>query len=496
MIDGKLLLRRITAFSSWCTEVISVALVMQFVIAGICFSLLFPIFRTPDEEFHYKAALTSYATIAQHKDTYCGLGMDLGRLTLQPDGTIGAKAWAVEGLQQVCGRHITYGWVLNYPSVLIASALTDDHDSSRLAVLLRFYLSRILNGMFVALVMLRLVQLIHRHGLRPGAFLLLGFCLAPLLLQQSWSVNADVPVNLLALELAILAIYIDCCDKWDAVLFAVVGAVACSSKPIITPLIPGILMAAYGFHDPESSLSWSYLRRLLTKKFVMIGLAAMVFGVVTSFLQIGAEKSKGQSHIQEQLTFALEHPSIVWAMVNNQLKAFFAHGIHFFSGSLGYFKVQTPPYILMAYPRLLAFFLTVEATLGISLLTKKVQRLRKIELNWQKSAYLGLSSLFTVITLYVSAAIPVFVMYLVWTKPGALDIEGVQARYFYPVVLSAIGFVGGSFGLLIPKGAGESKLENISYTRSKIFGVLVFVTVAICYWMLLFLNIARHYYAQ
>jgi hypothetical protein len=472
---------------------LSLGLVVQFVLAGICFALLFPVFRTPDEEAHYKTGLSNYAWITRGQSTYCGYSMDLRNLATQPDGAITTQSLETDRLQELCENHITYGWVLNYPSVLLASAFTSDRANSKKSALLRFYLSRFLNGFFVAITMLRLVQLMSRWGPRAGSFLILCFCLSPLFLQQSWSVTADVPVNLLGLQLAIVAIYFDRLDGWDLGIFALTAIIACSSKPIIAPLIPAVLIIAYGLHDQSARLSWSYLKNLFKQRFFLVGMAAAIFGVATAFLQIGAEDSKGHPHFRQQLQFAMENPGKTYVLLQESLKFFFSESIHFFAGALGYFKVATPDYMIRLFPKLLSFALLTEMAIFGAFLWQRLKIREFGDLLRGRLQFVAAGSVLTAITLYVSALIPVFIMFLVWTPVGSTRVEGVQVRYFYPVVLAGIGCIGGLAGL-VKLPTAQIIPSNRETVRARTSLLAVFALMGLGYWLSLLYNIVKFYY--
>ncbi len=472
---------------------LSLGLVIQFILAGTCFALLFPMFRTPDEEAHYKTGLSNYAWITRGQSTYCGYSMDLRSLASQPDGQITTHSLETNRLQELCEKHVTYGWVLNYPSVLLASAFTSDRANSKQDALLRFYLSRLLNGFFIAITMLRLVLLMSRWGPRNGSFLILCFCLSPLFLQQSWSVTADVPVNLLGLQLAIIAIYFDRLDVWDLSVFALTSVIACSSKPIIAPLIPGILIIAYGFHDQKSRLSLSYLRHLFKQRFFLIGIAATIFGVITAFLQVGAEEGKGNPRIRQQLQFVIEKPVETFEMLQRCLRDFFSTSINFFAGHLGYFKVSTPEFMIQFYPKLHAIVLLTEIVIFGVFLWQRFRVREFGDLPRQRLRFIVAGSVLTSATLYLSALIPIFVMFLVWTQIGATGVEGVQARYFYPVLFAGIGFLGGLAGLAkLP--TAQIIPSNRDATRAKVFLLAIFCMIGFGYWFTLLYNIVRFYY--
>lgn len=472
---------------------LSLSLVLQFVLGGIGFAVLFPIFRTPDEESHYKTGLSNYAWVTRGNSTYCGYNMDLNSLTGQPDGSITNLAFDADRLQERCEKHVTYGWVLNYPSVLLASAFTSDRPTAKKVTLLHFYLSRFMNGFFVAAVMLRLVQLMSRWGPRSGSFFILCFCLSPLFLQQSWSVTADVPINLLGLQLAIIAIYLDKLDGWDIGVFALTSIIACSSKPILAPLIPGILIVAYGLHDSDARVSFSYFRNLIRQRFFLIGSASGVMGIAIAFLQVGAEQSKGNPRLPEQLKFVMDNPIKTFRLLQQCLTDFFIESIHFFAGHLGYFKISTPEFMIQLYPKILAMAVLVEAVILCHFFWQRLRVSDFRDLSSKRLRFISIASVFSAATLYVSALIPIFVMFLVWTKIGATNVEGVQARYFYPVIFSGIGLLGGLAGLAkLP--AAEFIPAKRHDTRIKVSLSFVFCLIGLGYWLTLLYDIVRYYY--
>jgi uncharacterized membrane protein len=93
----------------------------------------------------------------------------------------------------------------------------------------------------------------------------------------------------------------------------------------------------------------------------------------------------------------------------------------------------------------------------------------------------------------VSALIPVFIMCLVWTPVGSTRVEGVQVRYFYPVVLAGIGCIGGLAGL-VKLPTAQIIPSNRETVRARTSLLAVFALMGLGYWLSLLYNIVKFYY--
>ncbi|RYE41803.1 MAG: DUF2142 domain-containing protein, partial [Sphingobacteriales bacterium] len=458
--------------------------ILQFLIAGVLFALIFPIYHTPDEKSHYLAGLTNFAEIFQSKNEYCGNSTSL-ETKFPYDLKVSSSSFAEGPLETSCKSFHTYGWKLNYPSVLLSALVTEDSVKHPDHAYLRFYLARLLNGFFVVWIFYRLWQLIRTEGYRSGLGIIFLFLISPLFLQQSWSVTADVPVNILGLELALVMFYLRSLKKADLIAFGAIALIACSSKPILAPLIPVMLLISYGIHFKEASLNWGYLKSLIRQKFFIVGVVTAVIGVAVGFLQIGAEKSRGDNAIGAQLQFVLNNPFSAWLALQDTFNFFFRNTIYYFYTSLGYFKIPPPLYMSKIYERLTTLVMLLEL-LFLATWLKKRWSLGSSLWNAKRAAYVSITSFLGVVALYISALLPIFVMYLVWTPVGSSTVQGVQARYFFPVIFCTIALIASWIGLISGQTDirfnGMLKVKTNTDSVSFVATFALFSLLAICYW--------------
>jgi hypothetical protein len=429
-------------------------LAVSFVALGGATAFLLPPFYAPDERSHWLAAHHRVSKLSGGGGRVCSLDVALARhfekgVRFRPEDKLPADLFAgVDALEPACEERGFYrfGNVLSYPGVTLARALRWREPRSGGEALAGFFVARLLQGLVVALLLLRLVQLAHGEDrdAPPGLLALLALALSPLFLQQSFAITTDVVVNGFSLCLVTWLVFPDRLAWFDRAAFVVLGLAAALTKPVLVPVIPVLLVLVLLFGamrgGPRGPAPLS--RALLEPLSRMRGLAAAalviaLLGAVYMLRTSSAGSAGDPDQVARQLAFAAEQPGVVLAAIGARLGAIFATPRSFVE-PLGYMDTHLAPATHAHLVGLVGLLLLVEAAaLGRRLFGTAGWRERLAPWRAPLAALLAL----VVGALGLSVLLVCFKMYLIATPLRSERLFGVQPRYFFPHLLVCLGLV-------------------------------------------------------
>jgi uncharacterized membrane protein len=366
---------------------------------AIAFALLTPPFQSPDEVAHYwrSAAISRGNLIPDVKDgrPYCTVPVDARDLV--------AICWA-----EMAGKDVHYdraklreAWrlrprsetvQLSFPAFYTAIAYAPQSLAVGVSRLLRaptlagFYAGRIANGLAgVLLVALAM-------WLSPQAAWIFGIVgLTPMFLFLGGSYSADVVTTGLA-----------CC-----VIAAGRNAVAPLASALLALAKPGYALIPF-IASPRLRDRSERLRIGATLVVTVLCAWLAAASARTAYYQLRGDVPTDAS---AQLKHVVQEPL---RFVSIAAKDYVSHAAQYrdqLVGRLGWLDVGLPPFVIWSY---VIVFLYVALSTSISL--KIIERLT-----------IAMVAIATLLILSLS-------QYLVWTAVGSTAIEGLQGRYFLPVV--------------------------------------------------------------
>jgi hypothetical protein len=386
----------------------------------------------PDEPVHWQAA-QQRAMRVWGDPASCSLAfgladfVEVGRIAFQPEQKLAPGLFARLGaLSEKCPEPaLIYGSVLSYPVVLALRPLVGDGSPEQ--VLFFFYLARALQAALVVAALWRTVVLVRR----PGALTLALFCCSPLFAQQSTAVSADAVCLIASLGLCCLVLAWDEIAIGDGAWIATSMLAATFTKPLMVALfLPALLLALPAGVLQAPRRMWMVLdptrRALLVVALLLtlLGPAWLLIGPATPTASwiAGVDPAAQRAWIAAHPLTAL---GTLLAAVQREINL--SHLI----GPLGW--VDTPLIRPAArwFELLFKLVIVAEAAWALSRL-----RFRDLAtLPWARGLLL-----FGGLVAY--AVLAALAMFLYFTPVGAGAVQGLQARYLFPIVLLAIAGVG------------------------------------------------------
>ena len=402
-----------------------------------------------------------------------------------------------------CTKSRTYGWLLNYPSTIIAALVTPEESTIPKMAVLHFYLSRIINGIAICLLLYRILCLqSNNHELfRPGIATLFGLCLSPLFIQQSFTVTADVPVNLFAIFLFGLMLFEERWNKWDWFSFAIVGILACTSKPVIFPVILPFTLFSFLLRTDLLAPWKATAKKFLKSPNFWIGLALTVLAIFVTLTQVGSDEGKPVNpgtNINEQLAYTKNHLWDVFGYLND-IVIYIVNKPEIFGPKtfIGYFDIGFTKFEFKFFEVAFAILLVSDFVLFWLTAKRNFLSMKTFGKSFvtRKGLVVGSFFLVCLFASYVGVLLPIIAMYLTWTKVGAQQVGGVQVRYFFCFLICIVGLVA-SYAYnqqgQLPKAPGDDKTVDDVKTPAVLLSVLLIALLP--YLLGILFGIAKRYY--
>jgi len=450
-------------------------------------TLIVPPFQVPDEIAHWKTAMYRSSFAAEK----CQPGMGL------PDQFDYEKVWrgspiGFRKIQTTYGcldAEFYYGNFLTYPGIWLTRWWANAGSESRVWMIL-FYLTRLFQGICVGAALLYLYKSVQV----PGVATLTVLCLSPLFLQQSFGVTADGVV--LSYSILLIAWLLNNRpfrlakkrDYWLEWITLGFGFIASTTKAPI--LLAGlfVLGLAWMRGNPMRNSKWIHKNSLLFSMIaVWIGVTAycshVSFGKALAFDQFVPGFKRvlqfGPVDPSAQIEYLKHHISLWPSIFLAPLGEFFH--LQSYTGHMAWWTMTSSKLTIRLWQFLVAAVLLLE-----------LRRVRPSRVNGKVAL---LTVLFGLIVL-VSAVAQELAVYLTYTPVGYPQPLGLQARYFYPLLLLTFAYL---FWLL-HRGrtpAGNTKAANIpvAETRAGQIGLWFLILLYLPLWMIsIFVDFAFTYH--
>jgi len=425
---------------------VGLLLLLAFGALGVANTFLLPPFQVPDERRHWLAAHHHLAKLVTGSGTVCSTDVSIVRhfevgLEFHPEVKLPEGIFSgLETLEPACQDQLLYtrGNVASYPGVVLSRLFVPREPTTGRQALFGFYLSRLLNGALVTLMLWRLWRLARADDRGPPLLLLLlVLALSPLFVQQAFGVTNDVVPLSFALAVCGWVAFPDRHTRWSEALVLSLGLVAALTKPMLSiPLLPAVAFGLYLERLRADPGNPQPLFRSLAEAFeqhrpFLIGLVAVsLAGLVYVSSYIDLEKSRPAG----QFAFVLEHPGHAMGVIVAKFRTFFWHPTVFID-NLGYMTTRIGDGTRACFAGLLAIVGVVELTLIGTQIRSAVGRPSI------RHAYkaVGLLALLVIGSLIVSAFAIGIRQYLVASPIGGKRLYGMQPRYLFPHWIVGLG---------------------------------------------------------
>lgn len=493
---------------------LALPLLLGFLVLGISLATLIPPFQIPDENTHWHL-VSSRLAFTKSPSAPCLPFIDLVKpFSFTPESHVSRTHKlprdafaAVANQKPVCTpKRRMYGGLFTYPGALAALTMRD--GDGPVEMLRAFHVARILQGLMVLLTLWRLAVLTSRR-MSGGTLAITAFLFSGLAVQESFGVTADGAQLAFATALCSIMLAWDRLRLFDAILFAVVGWAAMTSKPF---LLPAIIPAVFtGFvcarSNGISAGLWTRLRDFVklfrpcrrpdvARLFVWLSAFLCVVSVWSSLADFGTVPTKFNS--AEQKKFLLAHPLVFLVDAPLSLRAIF-DDLADYTGPLGWLDAPVSQGTVGCWKLLLWTAFVVELALlspriGRAVATL-VRRLRSTgdQASVATSSGSTLTRGLAVLAVFVAALLCLYVamlpLYLVWTPTGGHELHGFQTRYVLPNIVLLIGAAFAFLSSQFPTQpeTGDAASSGVAATAtaaviSVIFGLIAISLLGHYYW--------------
>ena len=431
-------------------RVLAVTMACLLLPLGLGIAILLPPFQVPDETLHWTSAYLRAERVfsafrpAPEKEK-CSIAnsleghFEVGRLAFDPQQKMQPGRYASLGaVGSWCQElELGYGSFLTYPGVTLARPLIKGENLHAPRALAVFYMARIIHGLLLVLFLGRILYFMFLSGepLIPGLMTSLAIMCSPLFMQQSFGINADLVCFLFSVMLIHLCIYVRSFRLLDWSLLTFATWATATTKPQLLLLLPFCLLLSYvrayrrsDRHDiqtPPQQFIWNSGLLLLSSTVLAIWILTQNHEP-PDYQKFGRDISGAR-----QLQYIIAHPAATWDMLVGTVAPYFS--IPAYADTLGWLSATMSRRTLRDWYHLLWFGLIVDLLLlGAGLYQgSRLHSWRALK-NWEPLCailVLGAGYLFM-----LSIALS---LYILWSPVGQAGVDGLQARYFFPVFLIA-----------------------------------------------------------
>ncbi len=488
-------------------------LLLFFILAGVVFTVLMPAFRAPDEDEHWQSAISRI----NGDKSQCNVESSLSE-HLKTQNLIGNRERSIDtgqfrkidGLTATCHKsHVWYGNIFTYYGATIGTVATDHFVKFKKELslgeiaLLKYFSARFFQGFLLVCLLMHLLYRSWQEKseiLYPGTATLLSLTIFPLFLQQSYSVTSDTIVLAACIALVTVQSYrrkISSITLFIAVFLALQAMI---TKPVYAPAFVIWAIAAFLFELRDTHLSGkSLLPRLknIGERSGLIFLLGMLLAssyVVWHFLTLPkSDAFFPSSSVNPAAQFVFIKSNVVdtISIITGSIAKY--SSIEILWEPLGWFDFYLSSFVPEVWKRIFHVCFAIDICLITVLICGSLFHDRK---SW-KTLVGNLSIICTVLLgIYLSAVAISLSMYVYWTPVGASYVEGIQARYFLPLLILCFGLfkmIGKNLDLNVEKG----ELGPVAAKSAKIcFSiVLLFLSLNTLYFLLsIVVNTLKRYY--
>lgn len=451
---------RIATWSLNFYQILSLLFLIAFFCAGTAFSVLTPAFRAPDENAHWDAAVKRAAG-ADSEQTFCSIESSFFQFLGSKDiiqksensVTPGRFRRINEAIPTCTTSHIWYGNVFTYYGLTLSKFFINHLSSYRKAIsnsdmaILSYLTSRFLQGLLILVLLIRLHFLSEYKGRlwsKIGNLWIFSICLAPLFLQSAFSITGDTIVLAATIAMINLAVSLPKITIVDGTIALFLTFQALVAKPVYAPIfgcwsIAIFLSGFYSYCDSNAcgfkglfQKSWLKSRHSLflgtiIMIFISVGLTFVFKKETANLFPSVAVNPKGQiAFIGANL---IEAASIIHSGVPNFLVP------EVFWSPLGWFDFMPGQYVFEYWSHISIFAAKIDAVLLLCLFVGFALFKKNLKLMSRIISILAVAG----IGVYLAAFASALSMYIYWTPVGLNRVDGLQIRYFFPLLLFLIG---------------------------------------------------------
>ena len=419
------------------------ALLASFCVMGLCLLFTQPVFSIPDEPAHWQTA---------HVRTERLLGEDsCVETVIQGNCPKKGPCSTIPQQRLACAEaHDLYGGISTYPGVLLSKLILPRQTQSATRQIQGIVLARLLQGLLVVVCLLR-AGLVLLRAQRQGLLLLGAFVLSPLVAQQAFAISSDGVQIAFGVCLFTTIVAFAELGWIDLALFVIFGFCATAKPSLLPCILPAVLAGhwlaqvspggSHGLLDALRSLARDLrpTRRPSVQTLTLwAGIAITLLTVIFSLHHDAtADAGVENTEARRQNASTLRGNPLLLLKFASSLR-YDPLRAEYWVGPLGWLDVFLAKVIVNSFWRIVLVMLAIELGLCIYAL-----RLRPVA-PAVGFRYLGRALPALLLGLLAAVANVLFViaiMYLLWTRPGASVVGGVQIRYFIPAVMVIIGVV-------------------------------------------------------
>jgi len=443
---------------------VGLLMLVAFGALGVSYMFWLPPFQVPDERRHWLAAHHHMAKLVTGSGTFCSTDVALDRhfqvgVKFKPQAKIPAGTFSrVVELRPECEETQQYrrSNITSYPGVVLSRIFFPREPTSGVQSLAGFYVSRLLQGALIALLLLRLWWLARNDATGPpGLLALLLLSLSPLFIQQSFGVTNDVVSNAFAIAVCTWLVFSDRQGRLDEAALVLLGGIAAFTKPVLAaPLLPLMLLGLClsGLREAPGEPWFRSLTKVLARKRVLVvalvGVSASGLFYARSNMRLG----KRADHLE----FIAENPGFAFDVIVTRIAEIFSTP-SIFINDLGYLDTRLSSATLASFGALVA----LTAAFEVALLYRGGGRLAR-DAVLQKRQRVGLWPVAVLASISLaSLAFGIFMIgllsYLI-SPLGSDRLYGMQARYLFPHLILGTGLamaIARTF-LAPPRGSPET----------------------------------------
>lgn len=290
--------------------------------------------------------------------------------------------------------------VLAYLPAALGVKLGDLISDSPMVI---FYFGRIFNFVAVCMVVVYTTTLIKKHRM-----LLLAIVMIPMFLQQSVSYSYDGLLNafcllIVAYSIRLLTMNVKLRARDVAIMAIALAFIGLIKLPYIVVAVPLI------FVKTEKFGRFKWAKWLILSGLLIASVCLYIFDSQIKLPDIDSETTRGRGL---PLSALLASPKASIKLFLNTFRVLGGFYITSMLGNFGWFYFSLDPILITSY----LVFLVIVTLSVYDIKLSKIMRCTMV-----------LSSLAIIGSIFLA-------MYLSHTAPGSLIIEGVQGRYFIPVL--------------------------------------------------------------
>jgi len=441
---------------------IGFSLILGFIVNGIILTFALPPFQIPDEAVHWKVAFARAQKVfdlsLEDKDVCSPAGalgeyFEVSKIAFNREESLSAKKFADNNLSNVplvcIASELNYGSIFTYPGVTLARIFVNKQQqlTTPQVTLNVFYLARLFQGFILAFVLLRFWYLYTKTDSKftLGGLTLLAISLSPLFIQQSFGISADMITFAVLVSCVQVYLVYNKQSSYDYFVLLFFMLATASTKPPVLPICLVLLILSIFRHQQRELL---FVLRSYYSKTNFALLFICVFSLIVSFVEINKDhtapdhqKMGREIDAGKQINHIIEHPFESYKLLHRSVSGYV--GTPYFVTPLGWLSGHLRERTVATYNRMFKGFVAFELLLLIIFASKYW---------WKKrvNGFFSMEQVYSVLLLfsvYISCLLISATLYILWTTVANHQVDGLQARYFFPFLMVLPFAVA---GLLLP----------------------------------------------